>query len=82
MPIYEYRCKDCQKKSDFLVGINQNKTEIKCNHCGSKNLEKLLSKSNIRSDNSRGFPPQGNTCCGREEPCDTPPCSDNGICKR
>jgi putative FmdB family regulatory protein len=30
MPIYEYRCKDCRELNEFLVGVVQDKIEIKC----------------------------------------------------
>lgn len=37
-------------------------------------------KSSISDYKSNSF--SGQTCCGRDERCDTPPCSDNGRCKR
>lgn len=79
MPIYEYKCQDCGGISEILTGVTGTNTAIVCKNCGSKNLTKLISVSFI-SSNTR---PKGLTCCGREERCDTPPCSTgNGTCRR
>ena len=82
MPVYEYQCRNCEKISEFLIGVIQEKVEIKCRYCGSKELNKILSKSNV-SRSGRSIASQGGkTCCGRDERCDIPPCSDSGICNR
>ena len=41
MPIYEYKCKDCDSKFEVLV-FTQNE-KIVCEKCGSENAERLLS---------------------------------------
>jgi len=82
MPIYEYRCKDCGKISEFLVGVSKEDDEIKCQHCGGKNLDKILSKSFISTTGNLIGSQGGKTCCGREERCGIPPCSKNGRCER
>ena len=82
MPIYEYKCKDCGRISEFLVGVVQDKVEIKCSHCGSKKLEKIFSKSFISTSGHLIGSQGGKTCCGRDERCDKPPCSDDDVCKR
>ena len=82
MPVYEYECKNCGRVSEFLVWVTQEKVELKCRHCGSKELDKIFSKSFIStSGNLIGSQEGGKTCCGRDERCDIPPCSD-GTCKR
>ena len=48
MPIYEYRCTQCGKISEFLVGIGSEDTELKCRHCGSEELVKMISTSFVR----------------------------------
>ncbi|MDH5186021.1 MAG: hypothetical protein OEZ20_02825 [candidate division WOR-3 bacterium] len=81
MPIYEYQCKNCGKISEFLIGVVQDKIEIKCKHCKSKELDRVFSKSFISKSGNIIGSQGGKTCCGRDERCDTPPCSD-GTCKR
>jgi len=82
MPIYEYRCKDCGKVSEFLEGVGKSKIEKVCKYCKSKKLSKIFSKSNISTGGHLIGSQGGNACCGRTERCDTPPCSGNGVCKR
>jgi len=82
MPIYEYKCKSCGKINEFLVGVVQEKAEIACKHCGSKKLDKIFSRSFVSKGEYSGRPVSSQTCCGSDQPCDTPPCSDNGVCKR
>ncbi|MDP2924452.1 MAG: zinc ribbon domain-containing protein [Candidatus Omnitrophota bacterium] len=50
MPIYTYLCKKCSQKHDFLVGMNQEKQELKCPSCGGKNLEKQFVLFGISSN--------------------------------
>ncbi len=43
MPIYEYRCKDCGKTFEKLVFSSSQSENVECEHCKSKNTEKLVS---------------------------------------
>jgi putative FmdB family regulatory protein len=77
MPIYEYKCKECGELSELFI---QRQSEmVKCPHCGSEEMEKLFSSSYMIH---MGASSPGRTCCGREERCDSPPCSGGGVCRR
>ncbi len=79
MPIYEYRCKDCGATSEFLLGVGKDE-KIFCHTCESLNIERIMSAASfVRMANAR---PAGDTCCGREERCEAPPCSSGGTCSR
>ena len=54
MPIYEYRCNDCGKISEFLL-IKTDETFIpQCKLCKSKKMSRVLSRVRvIRSEESR-----------------------------
>lgn len=43
MPIYEYRCQDCQKRNTYLL-LTANTATPSCKHCGSSKLERLMSR--------------------------------------
>ncbi len=55
MPIYTYRCTKCGKKTELLVGVTSGEGEKRCSHCGSVELEKVLSAFSV----GRG---SGETC--------------------
>jgi len=82
MPIYEYKCKDCGKVSEFLVGVTKDAVEIKCSFCNSENLDKIFSQSFVSTSGHIIGAQGGKACCGRDERCDTPPCSDGSTCRR
>jgi putative FmdB family regulatory protein len=54
LPIYEYRCRDCGRKSAFLTLSVNSPLQPKCRKCGSLRLEKLVSRVAVaRSEESR-----------------------------
>jgi putative FmdB family regulatory protein len=53
MPIYEYQCKDCGRRSTFLV-LKEEDSHPVCKGCGGTRLTKLISRvSFLRSDEDR-----------------------------
>jgi putative FmdB family regulatory protein len=54
MPIYEYRCRDCRRKSTFVTLSVAAAYEPVCQQCGSRALDRLVSRVAIgRSEESR-----------------------------
>jgi putative FmdB family regulatory protein len=54
MPIYEYRCRACRKKSTFITLSVNAGLEPKCKFCSSTDMEKLVSRvAMLRSEESR-----------------------------
>ena len=78
MPIYDYRCRRCGEVHEMFVQ-KADAAQACCPGCGAEDMEKLLSSLNVMSDTARTG---GTTCCGREERCETPPCSGGGSCGR
>jgi len=74
MPIYEFKCKDCGKISEFLISVGQDTFGEKCNFCGSEKLEKIFSQAFVSVKNGGSCLQDGKTCCGRTERCDKPLC--------
>jgi len=44
MPLYEYRCLDCKKRSTVLVLSLANQAPTACSHCTSARVERILSR--------------------------------------
>jgi putative FmdB family regulatory protein len=54
MPIYEFRCLACRRKTTALVLVRARIAEVRCQHCGSAELERLWSRfATVRSEESR-----------------------------
>ena len=75
MPLYEYRCKQCGAVSEYLSPMGSSEEGLTCKVCSSKELEKIMSVTNVPTYPS---PKGGKTCCGRDERCDNP----QGCCGR
>jgi putative FmdB family regulatory protein len=79
MPIYEYRCQECGNRAEILVRSLKREQAV-CPECGSTEMGKLISAPGaiLKSAAKSG----GSTCCGRDERCETPPCSSGDGCRR
>ncbi|MBI2060799.1 MAG: zinc ribbon domain-containing protein [Nitrospirae bacterium] len=54
MPIYEYQCLKCRKRSTVLTLRVSEKVDPVCEHCGSKEMKRLISRVRVvRSEESR-----------------------------
>ena len=43
MPIYEYRCKECEERFEQLVSLRAEHPPVTCPRCGTQEIRKLLS---------------------------------------
>jgi len=48
MPIYEYRCKKCGKKNEFITLRVSEPVPETCSHCGAGDLHRLPSRVRVR----------------------------------
>ena len=54
MPIYEYRCRDCRRRTQVLTLRSSEKVDAVCDHCGGTKLDRLISRFALgRSEESR-----------------------------
>jgi putative FmdB family regulatory protein len=74
MPIYEYKCEDCEKVSEVLVKNRANESSVVCPECQSANLSKLISAPGalITKGGSVDMPPM--PACPNSGGCNTPSC--------
>jgi putative FmdB family regulatory protein len=48
MPIYEYRCRQCGKKSEIITFRISEAVSASCRHCGSELLDRIPSRVRVR----------------------------------
>jgi putative FmdB family regulatory protein len=54
MPLFEFRCLECEKRFTFLAGVISDNSDARCPQCGSAHLKKLISRFvRGRSDDAR-----------------------------
>jgi putative FmdB family regulatory protein len=54
MPIYEYECEKCHRRSSVLTLRVSEKVDAKCQYCGGAHLHRLMSRfATPRSDEAR-----------------------------
>ena len=54
MPIYEYRCRRCGRRTSLLLLSYKERAEPICPRCGSKDLARIMSRfATVRSEESR-----------------------------
>ncbi len=54
MPIYEYRCDSCKRKTSVLTLRASEIVEPTCSHCGGRALHRLMSRfAMLRSEDAR-----------------------------
>jgi len=78
VPVYDFRCRECGKVVEVFQRTNEGQG-VCCPDCGSQPMEKLFSPAYFMTTNAK---PAGSTCCGREERCEKPPCSQDCSCHR
>ena len=54
MPIYEFRCADCNRKFEILVLRREEKSPAPCPHCNGEKVQRLISRfASIKSEEAR-----------------------------
>lgn len=54
MPIYEFRCKKCRRRSSAFVLSYKEEISHACPHCGSSELTRIMSRfATVRSEEDR-----------------------------
>lgn len=43
MPIFEYKCEDCNKIFEYFVRNTSDIEDIKCEYCGSRKFKRVMS---------------------------------------
>lgn len=59
MPIYEFKCQDCEKKFETILSSANTISDVTCPKCESKNIRKTISASSYRLSKSSSHIPTG-----------------------
>lgn len=70
MPLYEYRCLECDSR--FEVLIKDLSEEVFCENCGSKNIKRLISAFSFASTGGSGIKGTSSSGCSA---CSSKSCS-------
>lgn len=72
MPLMEYRCEDCSREFEVLVGVSSEGDSNLCPNCGSGKVEKLFSTFSARA--SAPTPGPCGPACPPMGPCGAGSC--------
>ncbi|MGQ9495711.1 MAG: FmdB family zinc ribbon protein [Thermoanaerobaculaceae bacterium] len=59
MPLYEYKCEQCQHRFEVFQRLGQGADGIRCPKCGSENVKRML--STFASAKSSSFASSGSS---------------------
>ncbi|WP_319522952.1 zinc ribbon domain-containing protein [uncultured Desulfosarcina sp.] len=75
MPIYEFKCQDCDEYMEILVMNKQDEVEMVCSKCGSGNLERILSSTNHAIAGGGGGQPTQSGVSSQTRTCSSGSCT-------
>lgn len=59
MPIYEFRCQECQKQFEVLTQSAGENKPVACPQCQSNKVQKSISATSYRVGGNQAGPPAG-----------------------
>ncbi|BBO70509.1 hypothetical protein DSCA_44390 [Desulfosarcina alkanivorans] len=75
MPIFEFKCLDCDEFLEILVMNKQEEVELACPKCGSGNLERILSSTNHTITGGGSGQPSGSGASTQTRTCSSGSCT-------
>ena len=75
MPIFEFKCLDCDEYLEILVMNKQEEVEIACPKCGSGNLERILSSTSHTVAGGGSGEPAGSGASTQTRTCSSGSCT-------
>ncbi len=79
MPLFEFKCSDCNKSCELLIMGSSD--QPKCPYCGSLGMAKIISAHSAASGPSKStMPGPGDTACCGSSPGMAEGCKGLGSC--
>ncbi len=75
MPIFEFKCLDCDKYMEILVMNKQEEVEMACSGCGSGNLERILSTTHHTITGGGSGRPADSSAISQTRSCSSGSCT-------
>ena len=75
MPIYEFKCKECDEYFELLVMSKNEEDEFKCPKCGAQSFERIMSRTNFNVTGSACSSAGSNGAGIQERQCSSGSCS-------
>jgi putative FmdB family regulatory protein len=63
MPIYEYKCTDCDNIFEILTTSSKLEDKVLCSKCKSDNVTKLMSAGSFKLNSGAGLPSAAPSGC-------------------
>ncbi|MDZ7642465.1 MAG: zinc ribbon domain-containing protein [Desulfurivibrio sp.] len=54
MPLYEYRCQECQNHFEAIVSSSQQRDQTRCPRCDSDRVQRVISAASFRVSSAAG----------------------------
>ncbi len=67
MPIYEFKCTECEEFLELLVMNKSEEEELKCPKCGAQAFERVMSRTNFTMSGSSSAPSCAQPGGGKQE---------------
>lgn len=77
MPLYEYRCPDCQGRFEVIQHLGTSAADTVCPACGAQHVERQLSTFAVAAGGGPSAAPAESFGCGRPQ-CAGGTCAGSG----
>ena len=86
MPTYDYKCEQCEHIFEAFHGMQENPV-LRCPECGGRTKRQISGGAGLifkgdgfyatdSKPSNRSACGRETRCCGRDQPCGTPPCQE------
>ena len=75
MPLYEYECEKCGRRTEVRQSVGQNGAQVACSSCGAVGLRRVFSSFSCIGSDGSALPGGGSSCSS----CSSGNCASCGM---